>query len=229
MKKDFLRNCLDEVRDKVEITDKIAPAQRKLSKQKFSFSSHTVSEQLIIWDYIWHNSKDFWVCMQSFFFLEKYIKDKEFLIDAWDTIKVWQVNVDNWGKCDALAKIYTKILELIPDRVIPQLNAWNKSSNVWDKRQSLVSLLYFSRTKQAVLPYEAIIPFVTNLLGDKEYYVQKAIGWTLKELYSVYPDETKEYMERNVKEISPIAFSAATERYEKADKEKLKRNRKPYR
>ena len=226
MKNDFLNNCFDEVKNKVEATDKNASSQRKLFKQKFSFSEIPNTEQLIIWDYIWNNSNDFWVCMQSFLFLEKNMKDKEFLAEVWGTIKKWQINVDNWGKCDALAKIYTKVLEVIPDEVLVQLKQWNKSANFWDRRQSLVTLLYFSRTKKIILPYETIIRFVIELIDDKEYYVQKGVGWALKELHNVYPDETIEFIEKNIKSISAIAFSAATEKLEKAEKEKLKKMRR---
>jgi 3-methyladenine DNA glycosylase AlkD len=226
MKNDFLNNCLSEVKRKVEATNKNASSQRKLSKQKFSFSGSPQTKQLIIWDYIWNNSDDFWICIQSFLFLEKNMKDKEFLAEAWETIKKWQINVDSWGKCDALSKIYTKVLEILPDIVLDQLKQWNKSTNLWDKRQSLVSLLYFSRTKKIILPYETIIPFVIELIDDKEYYVQKGIGWILKELYNVYPNETIEFIENNVKIISSIAFLTTTEKLEKADKERFKKKRK---
>ncbi len=226
MKKEFLYNCLVEVKNKVAITNKNATSQRTLFKQRFSFSSLSKSEQLIVWDYIWNNSSDFWVSMQSFLFLEKNMKDKYFLVESWETIKNWQNKVDNWGRCDALSKIYTKILEIIPDKVLEQLKKWNKSKNLWDRRQSLVSLLYFSRTKKTILPYETIVPFVSRLIDDKEYYVQKGIGWTLKELYRVYPNKTLKYIEKNAKRISAIAFSAATEKLTKTAKERLKEIRK---
>ncbi len=87
MKNDFLNNCLIEVKNKVDTTNKNASSQRMLFKQKFSFSRHSKSEQLIIWDYIWNKSSDFWICMQSFLFLEKNMKDKDFLADSWETIK----------------------------------------------------------------------------------------------------------------------------------------------
>jgi len=229
MNKDYFKKCLIEVKDKVEVTSKNASAQRILSKQKFSFSEQPKSVQLIIWDYIWNNSLDFWTCMQSFLFLESNMKDKRFLEDSWEKIKNWQKRVDNWGKCDALSKIYTKVLEIIPDKVLEQLKRWNKSTNLWNRRQSLVSLMYFSRTKKILLPYETIIPFVNDLIDDKEYYVQKGIGWALKELNNEYPNETLIYFEKNIKRISSIAFSAATEKLKKADKERLKKMRKPSR
>ncbi len=226
MKKDFLDNCLTEVKNKVDVADKNTSSQRMLFKQGFSFSGYPKPEQLIIWNYIWNKSSDFWICVQAFLFLEMNIKDKDFLADSWETIKKWQKKVDNWGTCDALSKIYTKVLEIIPDKVLEQLKLWNKSEKLWDKRQSLVSLLYFSRTKNIVLPYETIIPFVSELIHDKEHYVQKGVGWTLKELHRVYPHKTLKYIEENILNISAVAFSSAIEKIEKADKNRLKKIRK---
>ncbi len=226
MDEKYLKKRLTEVKEKVSKTPKTAPAHRKLLKQGYSFSELPSSEQLIIWDYIWKNSSDSWASVHAFLYLESKMKDKEFLLDSWKTIKHWQKTVDNWGSCDGLSKIYTKILELIPEEVLKQLEKWNKSNNLWDRRQSIVSLLYFSRTKKVILPFDTIIKLTNRLLDDKEYYVQKAVGWSLKELYNVYPKETLQYLEDNIKKISSIAFSPATEKLEKKNKEKLKKIRK---
>ncbi len=226
MDEDYFKKCLAEVERKVAKTPKTAPAHRKLFKKGYSFSKLSTSEQLKIWEYIWKNSSGFWAGGHAFLFLESKMKDREFLRYSWKTIKHWQKAVDNWGSCDGMAKIYTKILEVIPDEVLPQLEKWNKSVNLWDRRQSVVSLLYFSRTKKAVLPYDTIIKFINRLLDDKEYYVQKGVGWALKELYQVYPKKTLKYLEKNIKNISSIAFSPATEKLKKKDKEKLKKIRR---
>ena len=217
-----LKKYLEEVKNRVDTAPKNAASQRKLAKLKYSFSEQPPLEQLIVWDYIWNNSMDFWICMQSFLYLESKIKDKEFLIDSWEIIKHWQEKVDNWGKCDALSKIYTKILELIPEKVLGQLKLWNKSRNLWDRRQSIVSLLYFSKTKKVVLPFHTIIALINDVIDDQEHYVQKAVGWGLKELYNVYPAETLLFLEREIKNISSIAFTIATEKIEKKDKNRLK-------
>ena len=111
--------------------------------------------------------------------------------------------------------------------MLEQLEQWNRSTNLWDRRQSVVSLLYFSRTKKVILPYDKIIRLIDRLLDDKEYYVQKAVGWSLKESYNVYSSETLQYLNKNIKRVSAIAFTAATEKLKKEDKERLKKIRKP--
>jgi len=92
---DTLKRHLDEVKSIVDVTPKNASAQTKLSKHKFSFSNQSFSEQLIIWDYIWKNALDDWTRMQSFIYLESYIKDKNCLVDSWEIIKHWQKKVNN--------------------------------------------------------------------------------------------------------------------------------------
>lgn len=226
MDKKYLKKCLEEVEEKVNKTPKTTPVHRKLFKQGYSFSVLSPSDQLIIWDYIRKNASDFWVSGHAFLYLESKMKDKEFLKNSWKTIKLWQKAVDNWGSCDGMAKIYTKTLEVIPDEVLPQLEVWNKSKNLWDRRQSVVSLLYFSRTKKVILPFNTIIKLINSLIDDKEYYVQKGVGWSLKELFQVYPKQTLKYLEKNIKRISSIAFSPAIEKLKKKDKEELKKMRR---
>jgi len=117
-------------------------------------------------------------------------------------------------------------LEVLPKQVYAQLKMWNTDKDLWKRRQSIVSLLYYSRTKKVHLPYNEIIPLIDNLLNDKEYYVQKGVGWSLRELYNVYPEKTFGYLKKNTKSISAIAFYAATEKLTKKEKELLKTLRK---
>jgi len=204
---------------------KTTTAQRRLAKRKYSFSHLPFNEQLLIWDFIWKHA-DNWPKIHAYFYCEKFAHKKTELLVSWDTIKHWQDYVTDWGYCDALAKLYTKILELLPEKVLPVLKKWNRSSNQWKRRQSLVSLLYFQRTKKKFLPFKEIITSVNALLDDKEYYVQKGVGWTIKELYQVYPRPTFEFLKKNIKKISPIAFTHAIEKLTLKEKQELKRLRK---
>ena len=134
--------------------------------------------------------------------------------------------MNDWGYCDALAKINTKVLETYPTEVYRQLATWNKDKNLWKRRQSVVSLLYFSRTKKDYLPFSKIAALVEPLLSDKEYYVQKGVGWALREMHTVYPKETMPFIQKHIKSISAIAFTIAIEKMSVAEKEKIKGLRK---
>ena len=66
----------------------------------------------------------------------------------WPVIVKRQDQVDDWPLCDALAKIYTKVLVVAPAKAYAQLKKWNKNPDLWKRRQSVVSLLYYSCTKK---------------------------------------------------------------------------------
>jgi 3-methyladenine DNA glycosylase AlkD len=217
---------LREVNKRIATTAMTAPAQRSAFKEGFSFSGLDFDEQLATWDYIWKHGKGFWPGIHAFFFLEKYISKKALHDKIWRTAVHWQDDVSDWGKCDCLSKIYTKVLESYPDKVYKQLQQWNRSKNPWDRRQSVVSLLYYTRTKKQVLPFDKISALITPLLNDKEYYVQKGVGWALRELHNAYTDETLAYFREHIHDISSIAFTAAMEKMQATEKEQLKLLRK---
>lgn len=227
MKKDILAGHLSEVEQRMRKTAFSAPAWRAAYKKGYSFSALPFEEQLEIWSYIWKNAGNgYWTRIQPVFFCETFMTKKEKLVASWETLRHWQDDVDHWGYCDSLSKIYTKTLELLPAEVYAQLVKWNTDKDLWKRRQSLVSLLYYSRTKKIVLPYGDIIRLIDPLLEDEEYYVQKGVGWALREVNNVYPKETGKFLDQHIRRISAIAFTAATEKIDAAVKEKLKQKRK---
>ena len=144
----------------------------------------------------------------------------------WNTSIAWQELVTDWSFCDSLAKINTRVLDTMPEEVYAVLQDWNTHPDLWKRRQSVVSLLYFSRTKKEYLPYRQIEVLVRKLLDDAEYYVQKGVGWTLREMHTVYPVETMEFLKRNIAQVKPIAFTISIEKMSAIEKEVLKAGRK---
>lgn len=202
------------------------PLHRRESKRVYSFSHRSFADQLLIWDLLWRTERGFWTSVHAFFFLERHMKKEAQLLEMWPVIVRWQDLVDDWGLCDSLSKIYTRILEVIPDEVYPQLQQWNTDNNLWKRRQSIVSLLYYSRTKKVYLAFEQISRLVTPLITDKEYYVQKGVGWTLRELHNVYPEQAIGLIKSHIKQLSSIAFSTCMEKMSAVSVDELKMLRK---
>jgi 3-methyladenine DNA glycosylase AlkD len=217
---------LKEVLSRIEITHTVIPAHRAAFKKGYSFSKEPFEDQLPIWNHVWKHSGDHRAQMHAYFFLEQYVSKMEYHVAIWDTSVAWQHLVKDWSLCDALAKINTKVLETFPIDVYQQLNIWNKDEDLWKRRQSVVSLLYFSRTKKVYLPFKKIAALVEPLLTDKEYYVQKGVGWALREVHTVYPEATLPFLKKHIKNISPIAFTIAIEKMDDDEKKMLKAIRK---
>ena len=56
---------------------------------------------------------------------------------------------------------------------------WNKSSNLWEKRASLV---VFTRSIGESGKFtDVVLKLCENLIWDKEDLIQKAVGWVLKD------------------------------------------------
>jgi 3-methyladenine DNA glycosylase AlkD len=202
------------------------PLHRRESKRLYSFSALPFAEQLAIWDELWHIEDSFWIKLHAFFFLERHLRKDNELRAMWPVIVNWQNQVDDWGLCDALAKIYTKILEVEEATVYKQLKTWNTNKDLWKRRQSVVSLLYYSRTKKHFLTFSQIEQLIRPILTDKEYYVQKGVGWSLRELHTVYPMETFPWLKTHIRSVSSIAFTIAIEKMNQEMRNELKSLRK---
>ncbi len=218
---------LQEVTRRIAESGNTIPEQRTLFRQGYSIFGQPVNNQLAFWDFVWRETSNNKVRLQSFFYLETIVPKKEYATLIWGYASAWQEQVACWSHCDCLAKIYTKLLETeCREAVYARLCDWNCSPDLWKRRQSVVSLLYFYRTKRTFEPFQRIAPLVKNLLGDPEYYVQKGVGWTLREMHSVYPEGTYELIAGEVKNIHPIAFTIAIEKMKDKEKQVIKKLRK---
>jgi 3-methyladenine DNA glycosylase AlkD len=202
------------------------PMHRRESRKIYSFSAFPFAQQLAVWDELWRTENNFWIRLHAFFFLERHLKNEAELLAMWPVIVNWQNQVDDWGLCDALAKVYTKILEVAEDEVYGQLKKWNTDNDLWKRRQSVVSSLYYSRTKKKYLGFDQIEALIGPLLTDKEYYVQKGVGWSLRELHTVYPQQTFPWLKQHIRSVSSIAFTIAIEKMNPAQRDELKAVRK---
>jgi 3-methyladenine DNA glycosylase AlkD len=201
------------------------PQQKQLLKNGYSFSKLPLDEQLLVWDAIWQQAKYHESKMQSLYWLAN-IKDVDMLIDFWPVISKWADSIDSWDTSDNLSSIFTRLLERSKHIIYPTLVEWNVSKNPWHRRQSIVSLLYYSRLRKIVLPHNLLLPLIENLIDDPHVYVQKGVGWSLRECHNVHPQATKQFIRKHATHISAIAFSAAAEKWPAEFLHQIKAKRK---
>lgn len=198
------------------------PQLRKIEKHGYSFYSLPSEQVLKIWDHIWQTTAWYEVACQALYhYQHKSLTEAEF-----NTIKTWVNRCDCWEHSDDLSKIYARVVEESPQWIIPIYESWNIAKSPWKRRQSVVGLIEYASTRKRILPFDELIRFITPLLQDPDYYVQKAVGWTLRETYNAYPKQTLAFIEQKVDELSAHAFSSATEKIDKKIKTHLKTVRK---
>lgn len=196
-------------------------------KNGFSFTKNSIEEDFELFNMIYHHSPSFEGKNLAFIFLDKHYKHISVSTQL-QILPQWVEKVDNWAHSDSLSKYLTRLLEhkTSHKELLSILKIWNSSSNLWERRQSLISLYYYARTKTEFIKYEISEKLISNLLLDKEYYVQKAVGWALRESFNAYPKQTFAFIEHNIKSISSIAFTTCIEKMNDAQKLTLKTKRK---
>ncbi len=112
---------------------------------------------------------------------------------------------EGWAMLDYLATRHLGTLAMnYPDEVYPKVRKWTKSKHLWTRRAAILIHVMPSRKKQ--LRAEFAIPTFEELLHEKEFFIRKAIGWTLREIGKHYPDLTFEFLKEHKEEASGLSM-----------------------
>lgn len=211
------------------------PQESLVFKRGFkNFKSESFYESVALWKAVWIESRYYHVmslALAALSKLELEIQTKSEHLEFLSAMAILLKKLDNWAHSDGVSSILARLLERAQgDKSLLAVHLkyrikWNKSTNPWERRQSIVSLLYYASAREKFLPYKKMLPLVDSLLEDEAFYVQRGVGWTLRELYNVYPKETHAYLTKNIAKLSAIAFSASTEKLSKKEKDFLKKLR----
>jgi len=93
-------------------------------------------------------------------------------------LEKWLPRVRDWGGCDALCCLLLGPMVASDSGLLMRPFRWAKSKNYWHRRAAAVALVPAARTG---LYTKEILRLSEDLLADKEYMVQKGVGWLLKE------------------------------------------------
>ncbi len=198
------------------------PKIRAELRGDLSFLGETEKEILKYWDKVWKESSYFEsMSLAIYYYQHRSLSKSEF-----GKLKTWINRCSCWEHSDDLSKIYAQVVESNPDWILPTYRKWNKAKCPWKRRQSIVGLLEYTNKRKKILPFNELISFIHPLLSDREYYVQKGVGWTLREIYNAYPSKTLKFLNKNLFNISSIAYSAATEKLDKKTKSEMNSKRK---
>ena len=110
-----------------------------------------------------------------------------------------------WDTVDLLAKVIGSLVIRIEgyDKIMLE---WSKDSNIWLKR---VAILYQLSLKDKV--DEIILDkILVNNLGDNEFFINKAIGWALRDYSKFNPEWVKEFIRKNKDNMANLSIREAS-------------------
>lgn len=166
------------------------PKRRELMKEFFQASGILTLE--LQEDFIWHlwelDEREYQYAAMDY--LERSLKKLEkkhlLLCEKLITTKSW------WDTVDALAaKAVGTIAAKYPEVISEKIDGWAEGDHLWLRRTALLfQLKYKEKTDEALL-YRYI--FLNK--DSREFFIQKAIGWALREYSKTNPAAVKQFIE----------------------------------
>ena len=115
-----------------------------------------------------------------------------------------------WDTVDLLAKVVGSLVIRIEgyDQIMLE---WSKDSNIWLKR---VAILYQLSLKEKV-DKQVLERILVNNLGDSEFFINKAIGWALRDYSKFDPEWVREFIEKNKNGMANLSIREASKYLDK--------------
>jgi 3-methyladenine DNA glycosylase AlkD len=125
---------------------------------------------------------------------KKWTEQDESLIEFLIMEKSW------WDTVDAIANhIAGPWFKRFPSKIITVTKRWNRSDNIWLQRMSLLFQLKYKQSTDTNL----LSNYINHLSGSNEFFVQKAIGWILREYSKFNPGWVWEFV--NTHKLKPLS------------------------
>lgn len=176
-----------------------APVRREISKPFFAKKEYLPPKKKLetIIRTLWLKpQRDYQQFAQDLAF--KYIKQFErkdiALLEFMVVHKSW------WDTVDFIAaKLMGEYFKLFPEERKKYVDKWLASKNIWLQRSALLfQLKYKKNTNTQLLSYA-----IHALLGSNEFFINKAIGWVLREYSKTNPEWVIDFVSNTP--LSPLS------------------------
>ena len=110
-----------------------------------------------------------------------------------------------WDTVDLLAKVVGSLIIRIKgyDQIMLE---WSKDSNIWLRR---VAILYQLSLKDKV-DKQVLDKILVNNLGDSEFFINKAVGWALRDYSKYNPEWVREFIKKNKENMANLSIREAS-------------------
>ncbi|WP_339889461.1 DNA alkylation repair protein [uncultured Flavobacterium sp.] len=151
----------------------------------------------ITWELFQEKEREFHHCAIDL--IQKEIK-KNFILEDIKLIENLVITNSWWDTVDFIAKyLVGGYLEQFPEEMLKVIERFSNSENMWLNRSAIIfQLSYKENTNFDLLKAEC-----EKHKHSKEFFIQKAIGWALRDYSRFNPNGVKQYVEStNLKPLS---------------------------
>ena len=158
----------------------------------------------IDWDFVdncWEREREFQYLALN------YLLTVQGLLTAEDVPKLRDLTLRKswWDTVDSIDSLIG-IIVLKDPSVKDTMREWSTDDSIWLRRISIDhQLMYKDQTDTALL--EEVI---TNNLNHKEFFINKAIGWSLREYSKTNPDWVRSFLTKYKEGLVPLSIREAS-------------------
>lgn len=138
---------------------------------------------------------------------------------AWELVASWTPDFDSWAIADHACMAGQKRLVADSSR-LDTVETWIASDHMWTRRAAFVSTLPWTKQnhpKPAELKArDRILGWAASLSTDHQWFIQKAIGWWLRELSKHDAARTTGFIDAHGDKMKPFAVKEALRFLKKA-------------
>jgi len=189
------------MRNQFEFLGINATKRRELSK---SFMKQARQEDKIRWNFLrkcWSEPyREFQYVGGDYLTLKK----KELTPTDIPMIKELALTKSWWDTIDVLDKIVGQIALTYPD-VNQVLLDWSVSDNIWLRRIAIDH----QRLRKQQTNTELLEKIIVHNFGQKEFFINKAIGWALRDYSKTDPEWVRDFVDRYQKSLAPLSMREA--------------------
>jgi 3-methyladenine DNA glycosylase AlkD len=125
---------------------------------------------------------------------------------VWGFVTERLADLDGWAVADNLASVASRCLIEDSGR-LDVVETWIESPHLWTRRAALVFTLPWAREKRDP---ERMLGWAARLAEDRERFIQKAIGWWLRELSKRDPKRVRLFLADHGEKLRGVAKREAT-------------------
>ena len=134
--------------------------------------------------------------------LLKKMPKKDYKVEDYKKLEELITTKSWWDSVDGLASNSAgRYFEVYPEMISKVIKRWRESDDMWLNRTTLIfQLKYKERTD-----FELMKDLILQFMPIKEFFIQKAIGWALRQYSKTDPQAVKSF-------ISPLELSTVAKR-----------------
>jgi 3-methyladenine DNA glycosylase AlkD len=110
-------------------------------------------------------------------------------------LRAWVDGCQGWGSTDTVSvNVISPLALRLRESIYKPVRGWSEAEHMWTRRASI--LVHIVPARRGQLSDEYSWPTFDELLHEKEFFIRKAIGWTLRECSRHYPEAVAEFLVR---------------------------------